>query len=277
MRPIQILFYSNPQPDARVHALTSLGRSAPEDGPTGTYVYHFEDDTHIGKRTYYRTRNSSTQPHTSSNTDAQTSDDDDDDDDNNDEAAQLVCRVNFHEEQIGGPMTLSVDEHYVARVRVPTAGHDRRPRVVVCDIESGAEFVLDCDATCGEICNVEFGPQLPPSSSITTTATTIGTPPVHSLFLTTTNIIGRPDAVRACIFDGTKFTTPTLVLQQHDEKYFVDVQRTKGCDYVVVQSTSKMDNEVHLVGGWGHASHQTQRFLQTKGEASFMNQNYQPN
>ena len=116
-----------------------------------------------------------------------------------------------------------------------------------------------------------------PSSSITTTATTIGTPPVHSLFLTTTNIIGRPDAVRACIFDGTKFTTPTLVLQQHDEKYFVDVQRTKGCDYVVVQSTSKMDNEVHLVGGWGHASHQTQRFLQTKGEASFMNQNYQPN
>jgi protease II len=63
--------------------------------------------------------------------------------------------------------------------------------------------------------------------------------------------LGRPNAVYGCIFDGEErsHSKPELVFMDDNGSHFVDVQRTKGCHYVAIHSTSKISNEIYLVGG----------------------------
>jgi hypothetical protein len=66
----------------------------------------------------------------------------------------------------------------------------------------------------------------------------------YSLFLTTCDEIGRPNAVYACTFDGEYFGQLELVVEDKDGANFVDA-----FEYVAIYSISKTDNEVYLIGG----------------------------
>jgi len=196
--------------------------SSPEVGPTGTNIYYFDDDIDNGIRTYWR-RQSSLRQSLLENQGSNSCLEDN---------ALEVFQINFNLEQLG-PMSLSVDEKYVARVRIPI-DHQSKHQVIIREIASGKDFILDNICEIENICSVEFGPILSKE--------------IHSVFITTTNTLGRPYKVYACTFHGSFFSRLSLLLTDENEKHFVDVQRTKGCHYVTIQSTSKTSNEIHLVG-----------------------------
>ena len=117
------------------------------------------------------------------------------------------------------------------------------------DIDFGQEFKGDDGTAFGRtsrtrIHSVEFGSKLAESNGN-----------LHTLFFTSCDELGRPDAVYGCvIFGGERgkekriHSTPELILRDNDAAHFVDVQRTKGCDYVAIHSSSKTCNEIHLLG-----------------------------
>ena len=197
-----------------------------EVGPSGNYEYYFHDSI-IGSRSYRRRNLRSG-------------------------AEQPVFSTNFQLEELG-PMSLSVDEQFAARLITCTGKH--RQMIVVTDMDKGIDFQMDIHIHTGGITrdgtttlpihNVEFGPTIHD-----------GNDELHSLFFTTCDAKGRPNAVYGCIVFGNTFgdsdgkhnSRPELLLIDHEEANFVDVQRTKGCKYVAIHSTSKTSNEIHLVG-----------------------------
>ena len=202
-----------------------------ETGPTGKYEYFFQDSLMLGTRSYKRRDVASGEE-------------------------QLVFSINFHLEHLG-PMSLSVDESYAVRLinyssSSSTVGEEMKQKVIIRDISAAVDHDVDIMGV-GRFHNVEFGPRLPDMSAGVA---------LHSLFFTTCNALGRPNAVHGCVVFGDELdhekkpkskskrihSRPELVLRDDDAANFVDVQRTKGCDYVAIHSTSKTSNEVHLVG-----------------------------
>jgi len=197
-----------------------------EEGPSGKYEYYFHDSV-IGSRSYRRRNLIS-----------------------GDE--QPVFSTNFYLEELG-PMSLSVDEDFAARLITFTGQQGQQ--IVVTDINTGINFQVDIRTggmqedgitryvATPTVHNVEFGPTIQ-DANVT----------YHTLFFTICDSKGRPNAVYGCIFFGNKGSDdkpnsrPELVLIDHEGSNFVDVQRTKGCKYVAIHSTSKTSNEIFLVG-----------------------------
>ena len=204
-----------------------------ETGSTGKYAYSFRDSLMAGNRSYIRKRIASPAG----------------------DEEQTVFSHNFHLEQLGS-MSLSVDEAYAVRLITHT-GDGMKQRMVIRHIDSGVEHDIDFgQAFEGDngtafgrtsrtrIHSVEFGSKLAESNGN-----------LHTLFFTSCDELGRPDAVYGCvIFGGERgkekriHSTPELILRDNDAAHFVDVQRTKGCDYVAIHSSSKTCNEIHLLG-----------------------------
>ena len=144
-----------------------------------------------------------------------------------------------------GPMSLSVDEEYLIRL-ISYTQPNMSPKIIVTQIDTGLEHEIPFTCTKYNIQNVEFGPKYTKNAK-----------EYHSIFFTVCDDIGRPNSVYACIMnswtcfrgDGTLFTPLELIMKEENRANFVDVQRTKGCDYVAINSTSKTDNEVYLIGG----------------------------
>jgi protease II len=220
-----------------VHLLCLLLESSvPELGPTGEYAYYFDDDLIVGKRTYRRKKlNGKSTPALDDNSMMNNNKSN-----NSSNNEQTVFDMNLHFEFLG-PMSISVDERFVVRM-ITYIDSGMKPKIVVTNIDSGINYIMRNGASQHQIHNVEFGPMY--SKTHTSKADES-----YSLFLTTCDEIGRPSAVYACTFDGESFGQLELVVEDKDGANFVDVQRTKGCEYVAINSTSKTDNEVYLIGG----------------------------
>jgi len=213
--------------EIQVAAMRMEGVDYAELGPSGVMEYYFHD-TITGSRSFRR-RNVG-------------SGDD-----------QPVFSVNVHLEELG-PMSLSVDEKLAARLITDKFNGVGNQKIVIRDITTGTDFQVNVrtddmhkdgitsDSTL-TIHNVEFGPMIQN-----------GNDKFHSFFYTTYDLKGRPNAVYGCVIFGNELghgkhhSIPELVLIDHEGSNFVDVQRTKGCDYVAIHSTSKASNEIHLVG-----------------------------
>lgn len=139
-----------------------------------------------------------------------------------------------------GPMSLSTDERYAVRMVMHIQSVETgimKPQIIITDIETGNEYKMN-NLSHHNFHNVEFGPKY-----------TIGSTEYHSLFFTIADETGRPFAIYTCAFDGTSFSTMRVLYKDKDPSHLVDVQRTKGCQYVAISSSSKVDNEIHIVGG----------------------------
>ncbi len=194
----------------------SIADSEPEIGPTGEYMYFLEDDLNAGKRIYCRRSTSNSSG-------------------NDNEAIQKIFEINLHMEHLG-PMSLSTDEKYAVRM-IMQMHAVMKPQIVVTEMNSGREYKMS-NASHHSFHNVEFGPRY-----------TIGSKEYHSLFFTILDETGRPFAVNACAFDGESFSTMRVMFKDKNPANLVDVQRTKGCEYVAISSSSKIDNEIRIVGG----------------------------
>jgi protease II len=190
-----------------------------EVGPTGNYEYFFIDSPVGGTRTYQRR-------------------------DLKFGNEQIVCSCNFNYEELG-PMSLSTDEKYAVRVVSQPLTNNTCQRILVRDIDASVDFQISIlnrreDSYIPRIHNVEFGPTIDGTSER-----------LYSLFITTCDELGRPNAVHGCIVSGEErsHSKSHLIFVDDDAAHFVDVQRTKGCEYVAIHSTSKSSNEIRLVGG----------------------------
>lgn len=71
------------------------------------------------------------------------------------------------------------------------------------------------------------------------------------IYFTRPDELGRPSKVyaAACIegHGDTETSTPRLVFEDTDKRYFVGIQRTKDWKYICINSVSKTSSEVHLV------------------------------
>ena len=206
-----------------------------ETGPTGKYEYSFRESFILGTRSYIRRDIASGE-------------------------GKTVFSINFHLEELG-PMSLSVDENFAVRL-ITYVGGGMKQRIVLRDINTGIDREIDLSAiynanenggdknaspTPTRIHSVEFGPKLMESNN----------EELHTLFFTTCDEVGRPCAVHGCVVFGSAsssgtdkrfHSSPELILVENDASHFVDIQRTKGCDYVVIQSGSKTSNEIHVIG-----------------------------
>lgn len=205
-------------------AAMKVDTTVTESGPTGIYEYFFHDSLVTGTRSYKRIHIKSGEE-------------------------KILFSTNFNLEEIG-PMSLSVDEKYVARV-INYTDRGICQKVVVRNTLTDIDLILDL-SSCAiieddskslvNVHNIEFGPTIRD-----------GEEEYHSIYFTTCDHLGRPANVFAVILldkedSGFSHSKPELLLRDDDGSHFVDIQRTKGCQYVAIHSSSKSSNEIHLIG-----------------------------
>jgi oligopeptidase B len=126
-------------------------------------------------------------------------------------------------------MSLSVDETCVAYIVCST--QSQLPELWVKDIARNNAWLIP---TFGQnLALVEWGPLQENGK--------------HSLFFTATDDWNRPNEVFACAVENGHASHPTQVYYNSDDGYIVDVQRTKGCQWVAISATSKSSNEIYLM------------------------------
>lgn len=70
----------------------------------------------------------------------------------------------------------------------------------------------------------------------------------HSFYYVTVDSLGRPHQVYGCLVDATTLlpSEQRLIFHSENAAHIVDIQRTKGCDYVSIQAMTKTSNEIYL-------------------------------
>eukprot|EP00934_Nitzschia_sp_Nitz4_P000842 Nitzschia sp. Nitz4//scaffold11_size288233//245683//247950//NITZ4_000814-RA/size288233-snap-gene-0.32-mRNA-1//1//CDS//3329534194//842//frame0 len=184
--------------------------SFPEQGPTGTWTYDMIVDPITSKRLYQRTWKG------------------------DEETRKVILELEPSDEVLS--MSLSVDEACIACLveNVETGLREVRLRHNESDRESVLHFP---DNGVDQLVGLEWGP--------------IETDGDHLLYLLAADQQGRPyrvlvSSVHPSVLDVTK---PNLLLQSDDPAEMMDVQRTKGCQYVAIQTMTKDSNEVYLSSG----------------------------
>jgi protease II len=189
-----------------------------EPGPTGKFLYSFLNEPQRGRR-QYRRRAADATSHTTFQTVAEY-----------DASRSLVA------------MSLAVDESLVACLVEDETLQNPLRRVILrhvgLGVETELELVLPEDDCI--VSSIELGPMQSPQGT-------------HSLFLVTNDPLGRPHAVWACSVSMDealgliqRHSPPVLLYRSTDAASIVSVQRTKGCHYVAIQSSTKSENEVYL-------------------------------
>ncbi|KAL3926636.1 MAG: hypothetical protein SGBAC_013396, partial [Bacillariaceae sp.] len=207
--------------------LTNQQRSppvaAPEVGPTGIWKYQSQQDPNRPERMIY-TRHAEVLEQ--------------------EPMDQVVLKLGPNDAALS--MSLSVDESMIAYI---VRGEDASSKIFIRHVEFGTELELlvDQKAT-GELVAVEFGPTLSPSSN--------GDSSEHSIYLLGSDVQGRPDRVLIATigvnkegFIATTDKEPTLLYRSDDPAVMVDVQRTKGCQYVSIRAMTKTSSEIFLTSG----------------------------
>ena len=220
--------------DEMIQAAQRIPPPPPELGPTGKYAYSFHD---VGDRRLYRRQPSST-----------------------DMGGLYQTVTDLHVDDQLLAMSLSVDESMVAYLletatsnpsshtgnQKPDGSRGKQVAVVVRHIDSGVTTELILPTNGCDISSLEFGP--------------IQSNGLHSLFYVTNDRQGRPFAVWACNIeaatDGIKTNPvklqpsdkhkPVLLKEFLNPAIMVNVQRTKGCQYVAIQASTKTGNEIYL-------------------------------
>ena len=166
--------------------------------------------------------------------------------------------------QLVGPMSLSYDEEYISYLclkqkitnnnksqtimKTKNSNNEEWNPVqncvlVVRHISSTNEFILPFHQYPFEsnhsISNVEFGAM--------TNKPFHSENDIYSLYFTTYNNMNRPDSIWYCQFQQNQFSIPKLIMNDENEAHFLDIARTKGGKYMVINSTSKTSNEVYLL------------------------------
>ncbi|CAJ1945263.1 unnamed protein product [Cylindrotheca closterium] len=198
--------------------------TAPETGPTGIYTYQFQQDPNRPERMVY-TRHTALVLAQENQVD------------------QVVLYLEPSDQVLS--MSLSVDESMIAYLIV-RGGEDPSPKLCVRHVESGNEQELPV----GELVAVEFGPTLSSSSTSDSGSSD------YSIYLLGSDVKGRPDRVLVSAISVNKkegsitSTEPaTLLYQSNDPAVMVDVQRTKGCQYVAIRAMTKTTSEIFLTNG----------------------------
>lgn len=198
-------------------ALQTQAESA-EIGPSGLYSYYAEDNG--GIRTFIRVPNNRKDTNDGS------------------DGFEEVLKINHHVE-LPGPMTLSADEKYVARISMPsTFGGGAANRIIIRHIASGTEHAILAPYAH----NITFGPSYVGDDG----------GKMYHLYYTTSNELLRPDSVYRVPYSASDGFASSgeheLLLHDTNEANHVDVSISKGKRWIVMQSTSKSSNEVHLIG-----------------------------
>lgn len=70
----------------------------------------------------------------------------------------------------------------------------------------------------------------------------------HSLYYVTVDSLGRPHQVYGCLVDATTLqpSEQSMIFHSENAAEIVDIQRTKGCDYVSITAMTKLSNEIYL-------------------------------
>jgi oligopeptidase B len=180
---------------------------SPEFGPTGTWKY-LSSNTSEGRLLYTRSYKGIDQ-----------------------QVLNLEPDTQIHS------MSLSVDESLIAYLCTSNSTEVVRIR----HIESERELSVDLP-TVNSISNLEWGPIFRKSIK------------GHSLYVVGTDRLGRPDRVYASSIYLDEINADIalsiddfqLIFQCDDQAAMVDVQRTKGCQFVAIQATTKKSNEIFL-------------------------------
>jgi oligopeptidase B len=145
---------------------------------------------------------------------------------------QTILEISF-QHYVLHAMSLSVDESLMAYV-VSSAFDPESTMIKIRHLTNHRE--VDVPTTTYQyIASVEWGP--------------IQGNGEYSLFFTTQNKFHRPDTVRVCTVSRDLLLTSSVVVYSNDdEAVMVDVQRTKGCQYVAISARTKTSNEIYLVG-----------------------------
>jgi protease II len=201
----------------------------PEPGPTGTWLYGFIEEppsteeyssssasaSASPRRIYQRTWN----------------------DDRGQETAQVVLELEPHDEVLS--LSLSVDESCIASLveNATTGQRQIRLRHIETDRQSTLEFVGDNGNLYHSLVGLEWGPMLEGD--------------VHSLYFVGTDEQGRPDRVLVSTVQSNVLYVdePQLMIHSQDPAEIVDVQRTKGCEFVSIHAMTKTSNEIYLSSG----------------------------
>ena len=214
--------------DEIISASSYDGQPTKELGPSGKYKYWSIDDAKTGIRTFWRQSSSSSSSSSG-------------------EDVELVLKIDFQKESLVGNMSLSVNEEFVAFITCPISLDN--PILNLRHIPTGqqhkfATSSLFADNHFQNLDNVEFG---------------IGQESLQ-LYVSTLNPSGRPHAVFSLdvninnLRDDSKFNNgtitlgqPSLLFQEDSDEFFVNIQRSKGCQHMIVSSTGKTSNEIYLI------------------------------
>jgi oligopeptidase B len=205
-----------------LQAMEQMPSPIPELGPTGKFAYQFKDDPSGRRRIYQRQDVSKSQ---------------------NEAFRTVVMDLSLEENNLQA-MSLSVDEALCAALvesrAQQSAGGAAIPRsnVLIRHIDSGKQIQLDLGFEF-EIASVEWGPLQQDGQ--------------HTLFLTENDSQGRPDSVWGCTIEMDRdklflrqTSSPSLYFQDQDPAIMVDIQRTKGCQYIAIQASTKTANAIYL-------------------------------
>jgi oligopeptidase B len=125
--------------------------------------------------------------------------------------------------------SLSVDEKYLAYVLL--AATTQESQLWIKNISNNEECRIGKEIT--HVSSVEWGP--------------IQKNGAQSLFFSTTDHWHRPDRVFACSIMDHQISEPSQVYYNSDESVIVDIQRTKGCNFIALTASSKSSNEIFLL------------------------------
>ena len=141
---------------------------------------------------------------------------------------QVVINVDPQVEIQG--MSLTVDESCIAYLT--THSVTGTTEVHLRHIDSGEETTLQVSHP-ELIVSLEWGPRVSCH---------------HSFYYVTVDSLGRPHQVYGCLVDATTLqpSEQSMIFHSENAADIVDIQRTKGCDYVSIQTMTKTSNEIYL-------------------------------
>ena len=147
----------------------------------------------------------------------------------------------------------------------------RKKQIYVCHIDAGTEMILEIPTSHAKrLASIEFGPIVQSIEQAEPQASGDGEiPPTpqpdfyHTMYYVTTDNLGRPNTVHCSYIDPETLEIVSIsdddtddegsaIYHNDDPTVWVDVQRTKGCQYVAIQAMTKTSNEIYLCDGTSH-------------------------
>lgn len=145
------------------------------------------------------------------------------------DAVDEILTLNLSKHELKA-MSLSVDESILAYIILPVAAGPAE--LCIKDLTTSNTTTVPFEGE--ELAFVECGPIQDNGS--------------HSLFFSTLDAFHRPATVYACtISEDSAISEPIQVYHNSDQAVIVDIQRTKGCQYVAISASTKTSSETYLV------------------------------